>query len=38
LIRSAPTKGAAGAVLALGEVAEALLSIGGSIRRWPEIS
>jgi hypothetical protein len=25
-------------MLALGEVAEALLRIGGCIRRWPEIS
>lgn len=33
----APTAGAAGAMLALGEVAEALLRIGGRIRRWPEI-
>lgn len=34
----APAKGAAGAMLALGEVAEALSRIGGSIRRWPVIS
>lgn len=33
----APTKGAAVAMLALGEVAEALSRIGGRIRRWPEI-
>jgi hypothetical protein len=34
----APTTGAAGAMLALGEVAEALLRSGGRIRRWPEIA
>jgi hypothetical protein len=33
-----PMKGAAGAMLALGEVAEALLRIGGRVRRWPEIA
>jgi hypothetical protein len=34
----APMKGAAVAMLALGEVAEALLHIGGHIRRWPDIA
>jgi hypothetical protein len=34
----APTTGAAGAMLALGEVAEAMLRSGGRIRRWPEIA
>lgn len=34
----APAKGAAGAMLALGEVAEALARVGGRIRRWPAIS
>jgi hypothetical protein len=34
----APTKGAAVAMLALGEVAEALSRSGGRIRRWPEIA
>jgi hypothetical protein len=34
----APGKGAASAMLALGEVAEALARIGGRIRRWPAIS
>jgi hypothetical protein len=33
-----PTKGAAVAMLALGEVAEALQRVGGRIRRWPGIS
>lgn len=34
----APTKGASVAMLALGEVAEALSRSGGRIRRWPEIA
>jgi hypothetical protein len=33
-----PLRGAAGAMLALGEVAEALLRIGGHVRRWPDIA
>lgn len=38
LSQLAPTKGAAGAMLALGEVAEALARNGGRIRRWSEIA
>jgi hypothetical protein len=34
----APTRGAASAMVALGEVAEALARIGGRIRRWPALS
>jgi hypothetical protein len=34
----APTRGAAGAMLALGEVAESLSRIGGRIRRWTELA
>lgn len=35
---AAANRGATGAMLALGEVAEALLREGGRIRRWPELA